>query len=231
MFAHLSFTDLTHRLHKDVPTWKGSCGFSHDIKVDYEDGLRAQSLRLQAGVGTHMDAPSHFFKGAASIADIPLKELIVPMVTLSVNPQGDDDFSLSPGDIKAFEAQHGVIEKGSFIAVNTNWARHWSAPEQYRNVQADGLMHFPYISADAASLLLERDIVGVGIDTLSPDPEAALSTSPFPVHHLVLGAGKYIIENLANLGTMPSHAYALILPMALDDVTESPVRIVGVRER
>ena len=231
MLSKFFFVDLTHRLHSDVPTWKGSCGFSYENKADYKDGLRAQSLRLHAGVGTHMDAPSHFFEHAASIADIPLEELLVPMVVLDVNPNGDPDFSLSTDDIKSFESQYGTIAEGSFVAVNTHWAQHWSIPEKYRNVQSDGLMHFPHISGEAAELLLERGIVGVGIDTLSPDPDPALSHTPFPVHHHILGAGKYIVENLANLDSMSPQSHALILPIPMEGVTESPVRVVGVRKR
>jgi len=228
-FSSLTFIDLSHRLHSDVPTWKGSCGFSYENKVDYKDGLRAQSLRLHAGVGTHMDAPTHFFEGAASIADIPLEDLIVPMVVLDVNKNMDSDFFLKVQDIKDFEDQYGVIEKGSFVAVNTQWAQYWENPDKYRNVQSDGLMHFPHISAEAAEFLLTRGIVGVGIDTLSPDPDPSTSTTPFPVHHHILGAGKYIVENLANLHLMAPKAHAIILPIPMEDLTESPVRVVGVK--
>ena len=61
----------------------------------------------------------------------------------------------------------------------------------------DGVMHFPGFSGDAAAFLLEeRDIHGIGVDTLSLDIG---SSTTFGVHLTVLPAGKYGIENIANL--------------------------------
>ena len=68
----------------------------------------------------------------------------------------------------------------------------------------------------------------LGIDTLSPDrPEDG-----FKVHKNFLGAGKIIIENVANLDSMPpSGSFVLILPIPIKDGTEAPVRLVGLIER
>merc|ERR1712129_313463 len=69
-------------------------------------------------------------------------------------------------------------------------------------------MHFPGLAAEAATWLVkERQIAGLGIDTLSPDPGAA---EGFAVHNIVLGADKYILENL-NLELAPARgATALV---------------------
>ena len=67
---------------------------------------------------------------------------------------------------------------------------------------------FPSVSASVADLLISRNVVGIGIDTLGPD----LPSSGFPVHQAILGAGKYIVENIANLEKMPrTGAYVMIL--------------------
>ena len=55
-------------------------------------------------------------------------------------------------------------------------------------------MHFPAFSAASAELLLKRNVAGIAIDTLSPD----CLDPDFTVHTLILGAGKYIIENIAD---------------------------------
>lgn len=104
--------------------------------------------------------------------------------------------------------------------MKTGWERHWSSPGKYRNN-----LLFPSISADAAELLLERSIVGVGIDTLSPYREE----DGFPVHKLLLGAGKYIVENAANLGSLSPHGnFIMVLPMKIADGTEAPIRLIGL---
>lgn len=70
--------------------------------------------------------------------------------------------------------------------------------------------------------------MGLGIDTLSPDTR----DSGFPVHQLVLGAGKYIIENIANAKKLPTTGCCIIaLPIKIQHGTESPIRLVGIRSK
>jgi kynurenine formamidase len=61
-------------------------------------------------------------------------------------------------------------------------------------------MHFPGYGKDAAEVLLERDVVGIAIDTLSLDHGAS---KDFATHVLMLKANKYQIENMANLDVLP----------------------------
>ncbi|HHF7368398.1 TPA: hypothetical protein ACPSKY_003555 [Legionella bozemanae] len=64
-----------------------------------------------------------------------------------------------------------------------------------------------------------------GIDTLSPDrPE-----NDFIVHQLMLENKKYIVENVFNAARLPAlGAYSMILPMKIADLTEAPVRLIGL---
>ena len=72
--------DLTHTLTGQVPTLNGGGGFNHDMNMDYadcqgedkfrvmelsqgEDKFRVMELSMSAGIGTHMDAPSHCSEG------------------------------------------------------------------------------------------------------------------------------------------------------------------------
>lgn len=76
-----------------------------------------------------------------------------------------------------------------------------------------------------ANILVARNVAGIGIDTLSPD----VSVSGFPVHKTILGADKYIAENIANLEKMPAiGAYVLTLPIKGLGLTGAPVRMVGL---
>lgn len=226
MFEDVRFIDLTHPLDENVPTWTGGCGFSCTQKVDYDQGLRAQSLRLHAGVGTHMDAPSHFIPGGKSMADMDIHDLILHMHV--IHKECDADDVLLVEDIEAYERDNGPIQRGSFVAFHSGWDKYWHTPERYRNPDEQGVMRFPTLSPKAADYLIDRGIKGIGIDTLSPDPEVTRSTTPFPVHHKILGAGGYIVENLANLGSMGAGAYAMLFPLPIIGGTESPIRAVGI---
>ena len=125
-------------------------------------------------------------------------------------------------DILDFEKQHQSIQPGDFVIIRTGWARHWPQPAQYRNN-----LQFPSVSKKAAQLLIERDIVGLGIDTLGPDT----AQSGYPVHQVILGQGKYLVENVANSDLLPPiGSTILVAPLYILGGTEAPIRLIGFVE-
>lgn len=187
--------------------------------------FRVQQVKMHAGVGTHMDAPCHLIPGGLSIADLPLEQFIAPACVIDVSTKANADYEISMEDVKAYEKTYGPILKGSLIIGYTGWSRFWSDSDSYRNVDKEGRMHFPTFSAKAVEYLLKREIAGVAIDTLSPD----CSDITYPVHQLMLGAGKYIIENIANCEKMPpSGSYVIALPLRVEEGSEAPVRIIAL---
>jgi kynurenine formamidase len=139
---------------------------------------------------------------------------------VDVSNKAYENYSVTPSDITHFENQNGDISAGTFIIIRTGWEKHWNHPEKYRNN-----LSFPSLTKEAAKLLLERNVIGIGIDTLSPDR----AEEGFPVHQLMLGAGKYIIENVANSGLLPiTGAYIIALPIKILGATEAPIRLIGM---
>lgn len=227
-----SVIDLTHRIDENTPTWDGSCGFQLRNILNYaqcEKGkeLCLQEMSLSCGVGTHIDAPSHFFQYQASVDQLPLLNLICPAIHLDVSHVASGSFKLSARDIQAFELEYGKIPADCLIIVNTGWNRLWNTPTEYRNADENGIMHFPSVSREAAEYLLERNVRGIAIDTLSPD----LPESDFPVHKLFLGNGKFIIENVAHPDLLPkTGALVAALPMNIKGATEAPIRLIAFIE-
>lgn len=217
--------DLTHTLSPSIPTWHGGCGFQHETALDYADcttevKFRTQKFHMEAGIGTHMDAPAHCIQDGKCIDEFDLNDLIAPCVMIDVSHKSHERYNVSPKDILEFEQQYGCIKAKSFVIIRTGWEKLWSDPEKYWNN-----LVFPCLSASAAHLLMERQIVGLGIDTLSPDrPEDG-----FPVHQTLLKGGKYIIENIANSGNVPPiGCYSLALPLKIQDGTEAPMRLIAL---
>lgn len=217
--------DLTHTLSSNVPSWNGGCGFEHELKLDYNDcttdvKFRVQQIKMHAGIGTHIDAPSHCIPNGKSIHELSLQDLIAPCVKIDVSNKAHERYSLLPEDIEDFEKAYGKIKPSTFVIIQTGWEKFWNNPEKYRNN-----LVFPCVSKEAALLLLQRNIAGIGIDTLSPDrPEDGFST-----HEILLGAGKYIVENIANLKSVPATGcYSLALPIKTLDGTEAPVRLIAL---
>ncbi|MCS5709857.1 cyclase family protein [Candidatus Berkiella aquae] len=225
----LPFTiiDLTHSLNSSIPTWDGHCGFSHQPILEHNPALpysfRTRSINMEEGIGTHLDAPLHVIADGRDVASLTLEELIAPAVIIDVSQQSHERYRVSPETILIFEEQHGKIMPGSLVIIYTGWSRHWSTPSLYHNNHV-----FPSISASAAELLVhERQIIGLGIDTLSPDcPE----NDEYPVHNMVLGANKYIIENIANANLLPATgSYVFALPMKIAQGSEAPIRLIGLQ--
>ena len=191
--------------------------------MDYDQGVRVMAYKCHAGAGTHIDAPAHFIKGGATVADIPIDDLMAPVCVIDVSDMCAPELRITPDDVAAFEKEHGPIPEGSFVIGNTGWGRHWNDRDAFRNADASGEMHFPTFELKTAQLLMEQGICGLGIDTLSPELEKG-----FPIHQLLLGSGKYIVEMLANLDQLPPvGATILLLPMKVAEGAEAPVRAVA----
>ena len=221
--------DLTHPLDCNVPTWNGSCGFQFEVKMDYDQGVRVLLYKCHGGVGTHMDAPSHFYPDGDSMSDIPLDQLIVPVCIIDVSSKSHPDYFLGPEEVLEHEKKWGEIEEKSLVFAYTGWDKFWGDVKRYRNADFSGKMHFPGFDVKAAELLLERKISGLGIDTLSPDGSHNGPGDRYAVHECLLREGKFIIENAAHLSKMPAKGgYALALPLKIVHGAEAPMRLVGL---
>lgn len=217
MFSSLKLIDLTHEISPDIPTWTGGCGFKADIKMDYPEGLRVQKLHMHAGIGTHMDAPSHFYEQGQSLSDLDLTKFIVPLVVITKNLKEGEFFELE--DVENFLLENGPLEPGSFVAFCSGWFKKFSDKDAYR-----AHLRFPGVRKEAVEHLLNEEICGIGIDTLSPDG----CDPTHPVHHLLLPKGLYIIENLTQLDQVPSKgSYLIALPLKIKGGTEGPVRAIA----
>jgi kynurenine formamidase len=139
----------------------------------------------------------------------------------------DADYRLSVADLVDWERLHGRIPNRSIVLLKTGWNRFWDSNVRYRNQDALGKMHFPGYSADAARWLVkERDIRGIGIDTLSIDHGPS---KDFIVHHIINGAGRYGLENVANLDKLPPRNFFLIVaPIKIANGTGGPTRLFAV---
>jgi kynurenine formamidase len=135
---------------------------------------------------------------------------------------------LVPEDLAAWEKQHGRIPPGALVAMHSGWDQRVGTVERFLNRDAKGVMHAPGFSEAAARFLVqERDIVGAGVDTLSLDPAAA---QKFAAHLVLLGAGKYGVELMANLGAVPpAGATVIVGGPKHEGASGGPVRVLAVR--
>lgn len=203
--------DLTHTIAPETPLFPG-----YDqpqmtaIRTYTDNGFYVNQWTYGEHTGTHMDAPAHFVEGLAFSNELPVNQFLAPLAVIDISERAasDPDTQLMPDDILAWEDTHGPLPAAAFVAMNSGWASRIDDPASFINQDAEGGLHFPGFHPDAAALLIEeRDIVGIGVDTLSLDFGGS---SDFGTHFTILGAGRYGIENLAELANVPA-AGALII--------------------
>jgi kynurenine formamidase len=201
--------------------WPGTGPFRAEVTHEYErDGLYSRELRTPEHAGTHFDAPAHFAPGGAHTADVPAERLVVECAVLDVADrcEGDPDFTMTRADVDELEGRDGSIGAGSAVLVHTGWERHREAPGRY--------LRFPGIGPSAAEALIERGVVGIGIDTLGIDPAHAADT---PVHHITLPAGLWHLEGLVGLGELPPRGALLFVGvLKLEAGSGAPARVIAV---
>jgi len=221
--------DLTHTIDANIPLWPGSEPFSMKIRYDYHEvGCRAVSYSLVAGTGTHMDAPAHFIQDATTIDQIPINNLIAPLCVINTveKVKNNADYTLQSADLIEWEQAYGKIPPASVVVMNTGWAARWPNLKSFLNEDANKLKHFPGFSVEASQLLLERGVVGIGIDTFSLD--AGIATT-FPVHNLMLARGVYFLECLTNLNSLPAQgAFIGVFPLKIAHAPEISARIIAL---
>ena len=219
--------DLTRTLAQGVPIFPGGEPFRLTNLIAIEAGHYANKMSLGEHVGTHVDAPSHFQAGGMDVDVLAPEALIGPLVVLDLREVADPDLAISVDQVRAHEAAHGPIPEGAFVAARTGWGERWGEPTAYVNLGADGLTHFPGFSPEAARYLVDsRKIRGLGIDTLSVDPGAATT---YPVHKIVMGAGKINVENLAGLDALPvTGATLVVAPLKIAHGSGAPARVFAL---
>jgi kynurenine formamidase len=176
-----------------------------------------------------MDAPIHFVAGGLTVDRLPAERLFAPLAVISIKDRvdRDPDTGVTVDDILAWEKQHGRLPSRAFVAMHTGWDARIGDARAFLNIDASGTAHTPgFTGAAAEFLVFERDIVGVGVDTVSLD----MGTATSPAAHLaILGAGKYGIEVAANLAAVPpAGAMVIVGAPKHKDGTGGPVRLLAV---
>lgn len=221
----MKLIDLTHTLSKDIPAWDKVVDFDLSTLTDYKDCtppelFRTQKITASISLGTHMDSPAHVVPGGRTIDQLTLEELVVDCRVVDVSSEATSDYQVGPETIERSEEEFGEITAGSLVVFYTGWSKYWSEPEKYHNN-----FGFPSVNQNTAKMLLEREVVGLGIDTFSCDT----GKSGFPIHRAVLGSDKYLVENIANANLLPAiGAKVFILPTKIKNATEAPIRMVAL---
>jgi kynurenine formamidase len=222
------FQDLTHVFTEGFPVFTGDPPARETIFSIPSAGFYSQKWTFGEHSGTHMDAPGHFVLGGRLSPQITLQELLVPIVVIDISARAasNPDAVVTVDDVRGFERRHGRIPDGALVAMNSGWAAKVGNPLAFKGGASFPNYHFPGWSADAAMWLAQnRDVTGIGVDTLSLDPG---NSSTFPVHVNFLRTDRYGLENLNNLGNIPpSGALAYVGLIPWEEGSGGPARVIA----
>jgi kynurenine formamidase len=243
----LEIVDLTQPLapHTPViglpPMFASSPGLSIEVISRYDDKGPAwywNTIRLGEHTGTHFDAPIHWITGKDlpnnACDTIPARRFVGPACVIDVESdvERNPDFLLTPDRLDAWEAEHGRIPSGAWVLLRTGWSRRQSAAA-FLNVGADG-PHSPGFDPRTSRLLAQdRDVLGVGVETIGTDAgQAGTFDPPFPNHAIMHGAGKFGLASLCNLDRLPATgAVVIAAPLKIVNGSGSPVRVLAIVPR
>lgn len=229
-----SFTetfDLSHALYEGFPTFSGDKWFTVEHLATFaKEKVNLNRWTIVEHSGTHMDAPIHFSADGLTADLIPISDLIVPVavINISARAEEDRDTSLTPDDIKAWEAKNGPLPDGCCVVMNSGWHKLVGDPKFTGN-DNEKRNHTPGFHIEAAKMLIgERNVKGIGVDTLSLDT-GLNSGGKFPVHYEWLGSGRWGVECLANLDAIPEVGAQLFLGIPkVKGATGGPTRVIAL---
>jgi kynurenine formamidase len=231
----LRVLDLSHAIHTGFPVYKPFAAEPNIYQSSFsaQDGFNALTLEIDEHTGTHMDAPWHFIESpdAYRTEQIPPDQLVCPLVVIRIADRAaqDLDAQVSIDDLLQWERRYGRIPHNALVAMDSGWASRVPLGQQAMgNWDDNGIPHFPGFGHPACEwLLANRSVAGIAVDTLSLDCGPNSINNP-NAHRYFLGANKYGLEIVANLGAVPDKgALAIVGVIKTRGGTGGPVRLLA----
>ncbi len=208
------YVDLTHSFRPGIPHWDGFPNETVEMIFNYStSGFLAQKFSIVGQWGTHVDAPAHFHPARRTVDQIDVREMLLPLVVLDIHEKvlKDPDYTVSMDDVFAWQSRHGRIPQGCFVALRTDWSKHWPNQTAMLNRDRNGTYHYPGWSMPVLKYLYEdRKITASGHETTDTDPGLETSKDNYTLESYILGEDHFQIELLANLDKVPEYGAIIV---------------------
>jgi kynurenine formamidase len=205
--------DLTHSFSPTTPVWSGFGQATMSAACDpkthrpfaiEQDGFRTTFYSLVGQYGTHVDPPAHFSAEGRTLDQIPLADMILPLVVIDMTPllAHDPNHALSVDDLRRWESEHGRVPAGAFAALRTDMGKDWeSDPQRFKRTP------FPAWSLAAVQFLFEqRQITAIGHESLDTDTTPAMESETWVLKH-----DHFQIEAMTNLDRVPATGAVIVV--------------------
>lgn len=181
-------------------------------------GFASKILMFSDHIGTHVDAPFHYFPELGTIESVKPDQLIGSAVCLDLSAKRPDE-PITPAMLEAAERRAGTQVGAGDILLFRAW------PKRHTD---EGFFQCAGLNGAAADWAVARGVKVLGCDLATPDDPRDMTR---PVHLALLGRGILIIEELANLEQLPVARFQFVgLPLKVKGATGSPIRAVAIIE-
>ncbi|HEU0295712.1 MAG TPA: cyclase family protein [Anaerolineales bacterium] len=211
--------DLSHTVEHGMITYKGLpspiiCDFlsREASRKNYAEGTEFQigKIEMVANTGTYVDSPFHRFADGIDLSELPLESL-ADLDGIVIRAQ---EF----GRAIPAKAFNGVELAGKAVLIHTGWSRHWRTDQYFEG--------HPFLTRDAAKLLVEKGAAFAGIDTFNIDD---ITDGTRPAHTILLGNKIPICEHMCGLELLPDSGFRFhAAPVKVRAFGTFPVRAYAV---
>ena len=179
-----------------------------DVKNFNRDGVRETAVHLSSHTGTHIDAPSHFFKDGKTIDEMHLEHFVGDCIVLDMTTCAERITR------DCLTAHDNDIVKDSIVLLRTSNSD-LSPTDKFSP-------HFVYLEASGAMYLAEKKVKVVGIDYLGIEH----SQPGHPTHENLMHADVAIIEGLRFGHVQPGKYFFVCLPLYTIGLEAAPARAI-----
>ena len=209
----MRIVDLSLDIYDKPPT------FWPDPKTTVMPHLKIEDMKynitqliLSTHLGTHLDAPYHFFYEGKTVDQLDLSKGFGAAKVLDFTGKKPKE-EITRSDLEKYSNQ---LTSGARIIIQTNWDKKFPDDLYFSDC--------PGIHPDGCKYLVERNI-----SCLALDMPTVYTPDFVEVHHTLLKAEVLIIEGLANLDTLENDSVLLIaLPLRIKGRDGSPCRAAAV---
>lgn len=178
-------------------------------------------MTLNSHIGTHIDAPRHFFAHGASVDALALDTLVHRQAVVI------DVSGIAAGEgvtADALESTGVRPSAGEIVVIKTLWTdRAWGTPEFWANTV--------WLDPSVSEWTMRHNVAAVAMDCFPEKPfwRYTLQANERGANHRRwLGAGVPMIQLITRLGSIGSRFMMTALPLRLEGMDGSPARVVGV---
>mgnify|MGYP003952619939 CR=1 FL=1 len=202
--------DISPRISPRIGVWPGDTPFSREVLLDVESGdnITLSTIRTTVHLGAHTDAPNHYARDSADIADRSL------------------EFYYGSCEVMRVRVGRGQRIQASDLPRPPSTPRLILRTDTFPDPD-DFNTDFASLSADLVTHLHNSGVRLVGIDTPSID---LFEDKVLESHNAVAQHDMAILEGVV-LSHVEDGRYTLVaLPLALEGADASPVRAVLISD-